>query len=87
MTAPIWQSCYTCRDYSTHRRTAIAQPLADKAIREGRHVVEVVNEFMAAAHERHMAGEPLRPGGPTRMTDPAVGRMAALIGLVGGGGS
>lgn len=86
MSAP-WKSCYTCRDYAEHRRHVIVEPLTDKAIREGRDVVEVVDEFMAAAHERHLSGKTLREGGPTRVTDPALGRLAALLspGLFGGG--
>lgn len=74
-----WQTCFSCRDYAEHRRAVIAGPLADKAKRERRDVVSVVDEFMLAAHERHLAGEPLRPGGPTRVTDPALGRLAALM--------
>ena len=75
----VWKSCYSCGDYATSQRERIAVPLADKARREGRDVIEVVDEFMLAAHERHIAGEPLRPGGPTRVTDPAIGRLAALL--------
>ncbi len=75
----IWQSCYTCRDYATYRREELALPLAKKASREGREVVEVVDEFMIAAHNRHLDGTPLREGGPTRVLDPMVGRMAALL--------
>lgn len=78
MTA-AWQFCYSCRDYAEHRRETLAGPLADKAIRDDRDVVEVVDEFMAGAHQRHVAGTPLRPGGPTRVLDPALGRMAALL--------
>lgn len=80
-----WQSCYTCRDYATHRRADLAEPLADKAIREGRDATEVVDEFMAGAHARHLDGTPLREGGPTRITDPVVSRLAALLapGLIG----
>lgn len=78
-TAQVWKSCYTCRDYTHHRREQLAEPLADKAIREGRDVIAVVDEFMLAAHERHMAGEPLRPDGPTRVTHPDFGRLAALL--------
>lgn len=79
MSAEAWKSCYSCRDYAEHRRDALAEPLADKAIREGRPVVEVVDEFMMAAHDRHLAGTSLRPGGPTRVIDPALGRVAALL--------
>lgn len=79
MSEPIWRSCYTCRDYSTHRREALVEPLADKAIRERRDIVEVVDEFMNAAHERHLDGTPLRPGGPTRITNPAIGRLVAML--------
>ena len=75
----IWQSCYSCRDYAQHRRDDIARPLADRARREGREVIKVVDEFMLAAHDRHMTGEPLREGGPTRVTDPTIGRFAALM--------
>ena len=68
-----WKSCYTCRDYATERREVIAQPLADKARLEGRDVIAVVDEFMDAAHVRHaVSGQPLREGGPTRITDPAI---------------
>lgn len=74
-----WKSCYTCRDYAEHRRAVIAGPLAVKARREDRDVIEVVDEFMLEAHERHLDGTPLRPGGPTRVTDPAIGRLAALL--------
>lgn len=75
----VWQSCYSCRDYALKRRSVLAPHMGDKAIREGREATEVVDEFMEAAHERHMAGEPLYPGGPTRVTDPALGRLAALF--------
>lgn len=78
-TGSFWKSCYTCRDYALARREVIAVPLGDKARREGRDVIEVVDEFMAAAHRRHLNGEPLRPGGPTRIGDPALGRLAALF--------
>lgn len=86
MSASAWRSCFSCRDYAQHRRTALAKPLAAKAEREQRAAEEVVDEFMSAAHARHMAGVPLREGGPTRVTDPAIGRLAALIapGLFGG---
>lgn len=73
-----WKHCFSCRDYATARRSTIPQPLADKARREDRDVTEVVDEFMMAAHDRHMSGEPLRPDGPTRVTDPTLGRIAAL---------
>lgn len=76
----LWQMCYTCRDYAEHRREAIAQPLADKAKREGRNVIEVVDEFMLNAHSRHMStGEPLRPDGPTSLVDPRLRRIAMLM--------
>lgn len=74
-----WKSCYSCRDYAEYRREVIAKPLAVKARREGRDVIEVVDEFMLAAHDRHLNGDPLRPGGPTRVTDPTLGRLAALL--------
>lgn len=74
-----WKSCYTCRDYSVTQRERIAVPLANKARREGRPVIEVVDEFMWAAHQRHLDGQPLRPDGPTRTTDPTFGRLAALL--------
>lgn len=74
-----WQSCYTCRDYAAHRRADLAEPLADKAMREGRDTIAVVDEFMAGVHARHLTGVPLRDGGPTRITDPAIGRLAALL--------
>lgn len=81
MLEQIWHHCYTCRDYSTHRRDALVGPLSDKAIKEGRDVAEVVDEFMNAAHERHLDGTPLRPGGPARITDPAIGRLMAVLSL------
>lgn len=74
-----WQECFACRDYAEHRRAVLVGPLTDKALREGRDVVEVVDGFMLAAHDRHMAGTPLRDGGPTRVTNPDLGRMAALM--------
>lgn len=74
-----WTSCYSCRDYSKKRRGVIAIPLAKKAEQERRDAEGVVDEFMQAAHERHMAGNPLYPGGPTRVTDPELGRLAALL--------
>ena len=77
--ADVWKSCSSCGDYMQHRRGVIAQPLADKAQREGRAVIDVVDEFMRGAHARHMAGHPLRTDGPTRATDPAIGRLAALL--------
>jgi hypothetical protein len=80
---PTWASCYTCRDYARERREAIAVPLANKARTQGRDVVEVVDEFMAAAHERHLTGEPLRPGGPVRVTNPTAGRLLATYALLG----
>lgn len=82
----VWKSCYTCRDYAESRRAVLAEPLANKAIREGRDVREVADEFMLGAHRRHLDGQPLRPGGPTSVTDPAFGRLAALLspGLFGG---
>ena len=76
---PAWRSCYTCRDYLEHRQFVLIQPLAAKADREDRDPVEVVDEYMAAAHARHLAGQPLREGGPTRVTDPTLGRLAALL--------
>lgn len=85
-TVSIWATCYTCRDYTERRIDSIAPPLADKAEREGREVIDVVNEFMLAAHKRHLGGQPLREGGPTRVTDPELGRLAAMMspGLFGG---
>lgn len=77
---PLWQACYTCRDYAKKRRDAIAGPLADKARKEGRDVIEVVDEYMLAAHARHTSTrEPLYPGGPTSQLDPTLGRIAALM--------
>lgn len=78
-----WKGCYTCRDYATWRRRVLAQPLADKARREGRDVIEVTEEYMAGAHQRHIGGLPLRPGGPTRVTDPFAGRTVATYALLG----
>lgn len=75
-----WKSCYTCRDCADHRKETIAEPLAAKAKREGRDVIEVVDEFMYAAHDRHTeTGEPLRVNGPTRFSNPEFGRLAALL--------
>lgn len=82
--ATVWQSCYTCRDYARERREVIAVPLAEKARREGREVVAVVDDFMLAAHVRHVeSGEPLRAGGPTRVTDPVAGRLLATYAMLG----
>jgi hypothetical protein len=78
-----WKSCYTCRDYAAHRRYQLAQPLGEKARREGRDVIEVVDEFMWAAHERHLDGTPLRDGGPTRITDPTAGRLLTTLAMLG----
>lgn len=78
-----WKSCYTCRDYAEHRRETIAGPLGAKARREGRDPIEVVDEFMWAAHERHLDGAPLREGGPTRVTDPTAGRLLATFAMLG----
>jgi hypothetical protein len=79
---PIWMVCYTCRDYADHRKEVLAGPLAKKARREGRSVLAVVDEFMHEAHNRHVrTGQPLRPGGPTRTIHPALGRIAALMGV------
>jgi hypothetical protein len=83
MAEAFWKFCYTCRDYAEHRREALAVPLADKARREGRDVIEVVDEFMLAAHDRHLTGEPLRPDGPTRVTNPDAGRLLATYALIG----
>lgn len=77
---PVWTYCFTCRDYADERREIIAKPLADKAHREGRDVIEVVNEFMNAAHARHIeSGEPLRSGGPTDVVNPAIRRLSAML--------
>lgn len=81
---PIWSHCYTCRDYAQKRREVIAGPLADKAQRENRDVVEVVDEFMLAAHSRHMnTREPLYTGGPTGIFNPAIRKLAALVNAAG----
>ena len=79
-----WKSCYTCHDYlaDVEKRLVLADRLGEKAKRERREPTAVVDEFMDAAHERHLAGEPLRPGGPTRVTDPWMGRLAALLGTI-----
>lgn len=82
MSTDAWKACYACRDYAEHRADVIVQPLADKAIRERRPVQEVVNEFMWAAHARHLEGEPLRPGGPTRVLGPTLMRAAVLMSAV-----
>lgn len=80
MTAQLWQVCFTCRDYAKMRRDLLAEPLANKAQKEGRDVIEVVDEFMNAAHKRHMdANSPLYPGGPSTVTDPRLSRLAALM--------
>lgn len=77
---PVWMYCFTCRDYAEKRRDAIAGPLADKAMREDRKVIVVVDEFMLAAHRRHtLTGEPLLPGGPTTLMDPALRRLATML--------
>lgn len=77
---PVWMYCFTCRDYALNRREVIAEPLADKAQRESREVVEVVDEFMIAAHRRHTStGEPLLPGGPTELMDPALRKLATML--------
>lgn len=77
---PIWTYCFTCRDYADKRRDVIAEPLAEKAHREDRDVVEVVNEFMNAAHARHIeSGEPLLPGGPSDVFNPAVRRLSTML--------
>jgi hypothetical protein len=81
--ADAWKSCYSCGDYREHRRESLAQPLADKARREGRDVIEVVDEFMGAAHERHLSGTPLREDGPTRVTNPLAGRILSTYALLG----
>lgn len=80
----VWKHCYTCLDYAQERRDVIAGPLGAKAHREGRNAFEVVDEFMLAAHERHVStGEPLRPGGPTRVTNPNAGRLMATYMMIG----
>lgn len=81
---PVWRFCYTCQDYlsDVEKRLTLADRLGEKAKREGREVAAVVDEFMEAAHDRHLTGEPLRQGGPTRVTDPWMGRLAALLGSV-----
>lgn len=75
------QGCYTCLDYLRHRQDTLPRLIATKADREGRPGREVFEESMDAAHARHLDGEPLRPGGPTRITDPYAGRLAALMAL------
>lgn len=77
----IWRVCFTCQDYLDYRSKArdLSIAVAAKAKRDGLEVEEVIEEFMLAAHDRHMAGEPLREDGPTRMTDPYLGKMAALL--------
>lgn len=79
----VWAACYSCRDYVEHRRETLAPFLAAKARREGRDVIPVVDEFMLAAHDRHLDGTPLRNGGPTRITDPLAGRLLATYALLG----
>lgn len=74
-----WQACYSCRDYAQQRQDQLAQPLTDKANREKRDVIDIVDEFMLKAHDRHMAGTPLYPGGPVTITDPMISRLAALL--------
>jgi len=80
----IWRHCYTCRDYALKRREVLAGPLAQKARRERSDAEETVDRFMMAAHNRHVStGEPLLPGGPTRVLDPVAGQMAALLAEIG----
>lgn len=83
MSGQAWQSCFTCRDYAEHRREQLAPHLADKARREGRDVIEVADEFMMAAHVRHLNGVPLREAGPTRVTNPEIGRILATYAMLG----
>lgn len=75
------EHCYTCLDYLDHRQDSLPRLLAEKARREGRPGAEVFAEFMFAAHLRHLEGAPLRPGGPTRLTDPYLGRVAAVMAM------
>lgn len=77
----VWRICHTCQDYLDHgtKRKVLSDELALKAFRDGLKAEDVVDEFMLAAHKRHMDGYPLREDGPTRMTDPYLGRMAALL--------
>lgn len=80
-----WKMCFKCRDYAHARKEILAPKLAAKAeLASGeRSIIEVIDEFMMAAHRRHVeSGEPLRPGGPTRVTDPAVGRLNAMLAAV-----
>lgn len=76
--------CCTCADYLQHREDTLPLLIANSARRQGRDGVEVFEEFMTAAHQRHLDGEPLRPDGPTRVTDPYLGRLAALMALGAG---
>lgn len=78
------ERCYSCLDYLNHRQDSLPELIAIKANREGRPGREVFEEYMTGAHRRHLDGEPLRPGGPTRITDPYLGRMAALMALGAG---
>jgi hypothetical protein len=83
---PVWTYCFTCRDYADKRREVIAKPLSEKAQREGRDVVNVVDEFMNAAHSRHMTHNiPLLPSGPTGIVDPSLRRLATMLtsGVIG----
>lgn len=76
--------CYTCLDYLEHRQDTLPRVIVAKAQRENRLGSEVFAEFMQAAHQRHLDGEPLRPGGPTRVTDPYLGRIAAVMAMGAG---
>lgn len=63
-----WKSCFTCSDYADVRKEAIAIPLADKAEKEGRDVIEVVDEF----HVRRARTAPdLRATAAPRWTYPS----------------
>jgi len=76
----IWKFCHTCRDYAEKRREAIALPLAARAKQQGRHITVVVDEYMMQAHARHMiTGQPLLPGGPTGLINPATRRLVATM--------
>lgn len=78
LSSDAWRYCYTCRDYLSTRRERLAIELGKRAKQTGRDVIELADEFMDAAHQRHLDGQPLREGGPTRVTDPVSGRLAAL---------
>jgi hypothetical protein len=77
--------CYTCADYMERRRETLLPQIVAAAERQGVAPRPLFVEFMGQAHQRHLEGEPLYVGGPTRVTDPLVGRFVALMALSAGG--